>query len=446
MGAADIGAGVVAKEATEDGGVLRMLLQVQEIIGMAAYRAAVLSPLSGAARDKQAAALPTPEALILRLGLAAETLEIDAPRKLIDVVRELEVAVALPEVSDDAMDGAAGGSQGELEDELEPVEQQLGALSDPVAASELIAPLAPSAAALSQVERVLDEVTGARTLWAANTSAAAAAATVVPLLTFTGTSPEEVYKTLGAFAAVLLALLALITLAQALAAALGMALRPLARPRAQLGLLKSSVGIACQVGATAIVSLDAVAMAAGGMLIVLAAGVCWLGARIVRRALGIGPERPACARFLAVPHGNARGSRGAPNLTERLLGRASLARGVWEDADSAGTGDEFVRGHGNIFESLVGLPVDKEAQRAMPWAVASVRLPCLGRVHSWKLRASAGVLLTAITALRGAIAGAGAACGGEAGVCSTAVLGGVGLGTVAQVCKCELTRAPSIQI
>lgn len=397
--------------------------------------AEVNTTLTGVARDTLLAALPSAEELLLALGRAVSSMTgAENSRELMKVVRELHATAAFAPPS--ATDGSP----------------EVGVVSvgtnpngaDFAVASELISPLGPLPLQQSSAERVLDEVANVQTLWSPNTSAAAAAATVAPFVTFTNTSPEAVYKALGAFTGVVVGLLLLTFLAQTIAATFGVVMRPLARPRAQLGILKSSVGIACQVGATAIVSLDAFAIAAGGMLIVIAAGVCWLSAHIVRRALGGDVRGGAAAsslaaaslpraRFLAVPHTTpARGSRGAPSLIERLLGRASLDSGVWEDANSAG--NDFVKGNGNMFEHFVGLPVDKEAQRVMPWTAASQRLPLLGiAVPSWKLRVGSGVIQMAMTALRGAIAGAGAACGGAASACSTAVLGGVGLGTIAQI-------------
>ena len=72
----------------------RTLLETPAVSDMAAYRVDVLSPLSGEAREAQAAALPAVDVLDIALGLAAEAAAI-APRRLIGVVRELEVAIAL---------------------------------------------------------------------------------------------------------------------------------------------------------------------------------------------------------------------------------------------------------------------------------------------------------------------------------------------------------------
>ena len=401
---------------------------------MAAYRVDVLSPLSGEAREAQAAALPALDVLVIALGLAAEAAA-NAPRRLIGVVRELEVAIALAQPAE-ADDGGATTDAS--------TEPQLGALSEPVIASELIAAPEPIPATQSQAERVLDEVANVQSIWSSNTSAAAAAATMAPLVSFSNTSPDEAYKILGAFATFMVALLVLVTLAQELAKALGFSLRPLARPRTQLMVLRNSVGITCQVGATAMVSLDPIACVAGVVLIALATGVCLFCARVVRRALGITggggrvngdgarlPQSPSSrSRFLAVPHVKPRGTRGAPSLSERLLGRASIANGVWEDADAS---DSFVLSHGNVFENYIGTPLDKEAVRAMPWTVATVRLPWLGlAIKSATLRASYNVIQLVINAVCGIIAGLGAACGTD-GACNTAVLSGVGAGTLAQI-------------
>ena len=422
------------------GASLRLLLdeaQLDAVGDMAAFLAEVISPLSGKEREAQAAALPTAEELIIALGLAAKAAE-DTPRRLLGVVRELEVAIAL------AQRPLEGGEAGAAV--LPGGEPQLGALGEPAIASELIAPLGPPPTTKPGVERVLDELANVQTAWSANTSAAAAAATVVPLLSFSSTSPAEARKILGAFAAFVAVLLVVATLAQELAKALGIVLRPLARPRTQLMVLRNSVGIACQVGATAIVSCDPIACGGGVVLIALALSVCWFCARVVRRALGIAGRPPtedsgeratrsrprALARFLAVPHLKARGARGVPRLSERLMGRASIAEGVWEDGDAA-MSDSFVLTHGNVFENYIGTPADKEATRELPWTVASMRLPCLGvAAKSATLRAGYNVLQLAISATCGVVAGLGAACG-ENGVCSAAVLGGMGAGTLAQM-------------